>query len=508
MPGLSSPDIQVAPVQEKAPPKGESKTIGERAKAMIERIRARITRPNPDPDAALTEITAFPNTGKLRISGESTMPLVRISEPSTAKDTKDDLPTVPQVFPETFSDKEQQEKEDNRHPNLPKVSDYPEKMRPEVREVYEKANALAQEVKGYEKDGTFVTRARDIEEKVISQIGMPYGHYSTSQELTGVVDDLQEALNRSREGLESPDEKVEGLAERLTKMQKNITDAEKENETFPSSRELLTHATGLNLHVNEEHSKFSRDKLKNILETGILASRKYQIDTQDKSYANTGGQVVIGRDYVEYTEGGEVKRIAKDKYTELYGKGHRLSEPSREEHQLFFGSVGKGPNNRSVIDIWNPYFSNSVTFVFSKPSLYSKSQFTEVGEVELYDKDYDDLNSDSPGFHIDLAKEPMLIVVDEAIRGDFMEFVKGVDSPLWQNKGQDVNTWIQENVMFAQTGSYQNDADKLREVYKGIEARFFEKHHITISQGRFMPTGNKSVHKGFTSIYQPPPVNI
>lgn len=61
MPGLASPDIQVVPIQEKVTPsKVEPKPIGQRAKEMVEKIRARIQRPNPNPDAALTEIAAVP----------------------------------------------------------------------------------------------------------------------------------------------------------------------------------------------------------------------------------------------------------------------------------------------------------------------------------------------------------------------------------------------------------------------------------------------------------------
>ncbi len=62
MPGISSPDIIAAPTQEKvAVPKMEQKPIGQRAKEMIERIRARITRPNPNSDAALAEIATLPS---------------------------------------------------------------------------------------------------------------------------------------------------------------------------------------------------------------------------------------------------------------------------------------------------------------------------------------------------------------------------------------------------------------------------------------------------------------
>lgn len=400
----------------------------------------------------------------------------------------------------------QKEQQTTKHPNLPKVDEFPEKTRPIAEDVYKKARTLADEIKEYEKDGSLIGRAREINEGISSQIGMPYGYYSMSQELASVIDDIQEIIARAG-GLENPDEKLKLVAERLAHIQKNIANTEGENETFPSSHELLTHDVSFNIHVDENvdenHSKFSRDRLRNILETGILASRKYQIDTQGRSYANTGGKVIIGKDYVEYTEGGVVKRISKEKYAELDAEvRHKIGEPSREEHQLFFGSVGKAPDGGAGFDKWDPYFSNSISFVFSKPSLYAKSQFNDHGEIELYDRNYDSSNPDAPGFHVDLTREPMLIVVDEAVRDDFMEFIKGIDSPLWQDIGQDV--WIQENVIFASTGNIVTEADKQREVYKRIEARFFERHKIEIPQGRFMPTGNTSGHRGWTSIYQPP----
>lgn len=396
----------------------------------------------------------------------------------------------------------QKEQEEIRHPHLPKIDEFPEKMKPVAKEVYKKAQMVADEIEASIIDGTLAAKASGLKEKVISEIGVPYGHYSTTQESASVVDDLQEMMSKLHE--ESvPNSYIDEIIDRLSTAQKSINSAERENETFPASRELLIHDVGFNLHAGEKEASFARERLGAILATGVLASRKYQIDHQDRSYATTGGRVVIGKDYVEYVEGGEIKRVPRVQYKEVYSKeGRGISDPKREEYQLFFGSVGKSPDGNGT-DMWNPYYSKGVTFVFSKISLYSQAQFNHKGEVELYDRNFDSSSPDNPGFHINLTKEPMLVVVDEAIRDDFMGFVRSINSPLWQGSGIDV--WLKDNVIFAPTANYTNDAERLKEIYKGIEARFFEKNpNIVIPQGRFMPTGNESPYRGITSIYQAP----
>ncbi len=61
MVGLPSPDIQITPTSEQpAPQKAESKPITQLAKEMWQGLRARLSRPSPNPDEALREISTFP----------------------------------------------------------------------------------------------------------------------------------------------------------------------------------------------------------------------------------------------------------------------------------------------------------------------------------------------------------------------------------------------------------------------------------------------------------------
>lgn len=62
MPGLASPDQQVAVVpKEVTPPKAEPKPISQRAKEIFEKIRSGIAGPKPNPDKTLAEIATLPN---------------------------------------------------------------------------------------------------------------------------------------------------------------------------------------------------------------------------------------------------------------------------------------------------------------------------------------------------------------------------------------------------------------------------------------------------------------
>lgn len=62
MVGLASPDIQVTPTPEQpVPQKAEPKPISQKAKEMWQALRARLSRPNPNPDEALQEITSSPH---------------------------------------------------------------------------------------------------------------------------------------------------------------------------------------------------------------------------------------------------------------------------------------------------------------------------------------------------------------------------------------------------------------------------------------------------------------
>lgn len=60
MTGLASPDMQVTPTSEQStPPKVEARPISQRAKEMWQSLRARLIRPNRNPDAASQEIAGF-----------------------------------------------------------------------------------------------------------------------------------------------------------------------------------------------------------------------------------------------------------------------------------------------------------------------------------------------------------------------------------------------------------------------------------------------------------------
>ena len=96
MPGLASPDQSIVPASEKVSSaenkSGPTRKIAEAAKRVIEKIRGRITRPHPDPDAALSDIVEAPDQ-KL----DDSIVVVSVDKSQTIPEINPQIPLDPEI---------------------------------------------------------------------------------------------------------------------------------------------------------------------------------------------------------------------------------------------------------------------------------------------------------------------------------------------------------------------------------------------------------------------------
>lgn len=236
------------------------------------------------------------------------------------------------------------------------------------------------------------------------------------------------------------------------------------SEAFPNSDETLWHTTPYDIATE-------------LLMKGYLASRKFQIDKFGEAvFLNEG--IKVGKDYVVVGD----QKMTKAEYDK---KARKTAD--QEQYQLAFAVNGpyKGGFNQA---------RNGIAFVFSRPDLFSKTQFMEADGWHLFGPSFSWDNKDSDGFAIDVTKEPMMLVVAEPLKNQFEQFVTTelVYSPLWSNVKIDPKQWIAENVVYA-TRTYFTDPDDVHEAARSkikLANELLNKKLTTkVPTGRFLPTG-------------------
>lgn len=234
------------------------------------------------------------------------------------------------------------------------------------------------------------------------------------------------------------------------------------DQELPKSDELLYHVGPIQV-------------IRDILKRGILASRKYQIDHFGESTFHSGG-MKVGSDYVEFVDAsGQTQRMSRSEYA----KRPRIAQeklPDQEMPQVVFSEGG-------------PYmYYQGIAFVFSKSSLFAKSQFMSQDGWHLFPRDYSSEDKDAPGFAIDLTAEPICIVVSEGLKEDFSAFVKDELSklPAWNIANPD--EWIENNVVVVPDGrAHEFTLDSA----KKVKDRFWQNHKVGIKNGWVVPSGEK-----------------
>lgn len=215
--------------------------------------------------------------------------------------------------------------------------------------------------------------------------------------------------------------------------------------------------------------------IRDILRRGFLASRKYQIDHFGESTFHSGG-MKVGSDYVEFVDAsGYNQRMSRGEYA----KRPRTAQeklPDQEIHQIVFSEGA-------------PYmYYQGIAFVFGKSTLFSKSQFMAQDGWHLFPKDYSNENKDTPGFAVDLTKEPMCIVVSEGLRDDFVNFIKDDFSKLPNWNIADAGEWIERNVIIVPNGRAHEFS---RNAAKKVKDKFWQNHKPGINNGWVVPSGEK-----------------
>ncbi|MCL5970747.1 MAG: hypothetical protein M1450_04585 [Patescibacteria group bacterium] len=235
-------------------------------------------------------------------------------------------------------------------------------------------------------------------------------------------------------------------------------------ENLAYGENLLLHAAGY-------------EDMKQILREGTLASRKTQVDLYGKSKFSSSGIEAVGKDYVRLIGGRE---MSKDEYEKQLQGRPGAKRLDQESHLISFSE--NYPYRESI-------YYHGFAFVFSKSKLFSKSQFTEADGWQLFDRDFDDSSPDSPGFSVDLTKEPMTFLVDEDKRQDFEEFVKSDLSrqPRWQNTIQDPDVWIGEHVVYKPKG--MRTEDYRDNILPQLREKMFKKYPDPEEVGTVIPTG-------------------
>ncbi|MBI2268677.1 MAG: hypothetical protein HYU80_04560 [Candidatus Blackburnbacteria bacterium] len=232
-----------------------------------------------------------------------------------------------------------------------------------------------------------------------------------------------------------------------------------ENRAFPNSRELFWHVAPYG-------------KMKEILRRGVLASRRAQIDRYGESYFHSGGGIRTTKDSVIVVDQfGYEKTIPKSEFKFNRGRGQG-KHPNQEMYQVCFSQN------------WPYFYQDGVALVFSKASLCSKGQFFDRDGWHLFSTDYRD-NEVSPGFEIELDKEPNMLI---AVVGEKCEDLKRF---LGKELGR-TDQWISDNVVVvpsSPSGTFEIDLPKLQEL-------FFSRHQVAVKQGVFIPTGEMGDHGG------------
>ncbi|GEM_PF-5525643 len=232
----------------------------------------------------------------------------------------------------------------------------------------------------------------------------------------------------------------------------------KANSEFPEAENLLYHVTPF-------------DRFKSILRNGFLGSQKVQLERLGKAIFNSGGMEL---------QKGEVKVTSEQV---KIGSGKK---PGQEFTQICFSEN-------------SPYmYYQGAAFVFSKPHILAHAQFMSADGYHVFDQDYNGDDESSPGYSVDLTKEPMMLVmIEQDLKEGFEKFVKEdmIKQPAWEGIINDPDDWIKQNVTFIPSTRDPDLKNSLRSIswdtVKSINQKFWEtkRDKTKVKPGWLMPTG-------------------
>lgn len=252
------------------------------------------------------------------------------------------------------------------------------------------------------------------------------------------------------------------LVSSLEMVSQNLDYVKNKNKEFAESEVVLTH--GAPLHA-----------VQSILKTGFLASRAAQLEMfGEATFATALIQKMTPDNVTVRTQSG-LTDMSWDEFEQLHKKYPNEYKKSiyQESHQLCFARGG--------VD-WR--FDDGVAFVFSEKHLLNKKKFMESDGIHVFDDGYKTGVKSSPGFSVDLSKEPFVIIVEDVKREEFLLSVQ--DAVIRENNnGEQITTeqWLEKHVVFTSStdGKMAMDAAKLK----------LANQDAIIEQGIFYPTGER-----------------
>jgi hypothetical protein len=250
----------------------------------------------------------------------------------------------------------------------------------------------------------------------------------------------------------------------LSDFQQRMDNAAKTNKEFPSSPDLLWHVGNFEMFT------------KNLLGSGTLASRAYQLEHFGEATFYSAGILRMTKDTITvrgYKDRPET--MTWEQYEEKNRNSGTAKDPYQEAHQLCF--------TRNY-----PYmYADGIAFLFSAASLFSKSQFMSEDGFHLFDAEFKTGRKDSPGFHIDLHNEQFAIAVTEERKTEFLQYVREemVNSEAWKNTIVDLEAWINDHVIFVDNLQNSNDINaRARELLR-------KQGQTQVQEGYFLPSGER-----------------
>lgn len=176
---------------------------------------------------------------------------------------------------------------------------------------------------------------------------------------------------------------------------------------------------------------------------------------------------------VEQEKGGEKRKRTHGTST--------LNDPNAETHSICVEPEG----------VYHNLKNEKITILFSDNQLLSEGrQFVDDKDgMHIYGDDFRGEDFNSSGLRISLLDTPCMIMVEDSEKKDFVQFL--LEESAWKDQlsalSQDeINNWIDENIIFVENGFSFNDATR----------EFWGKTKLENHQGYVIPSGQSSYMKG------------
>lgn len=213
-----------------------------------------------------------------------------------------------------------------------------------------------------------------------------------------------------------------------------------------------------------------------VLQSGILASRRFQLDTfGEAQFASSSSNTIhaMTKETVTFEYGGQVSTTSHDEYERLM-KGTKHKKLDQELYDVCF--------SRNA-----PYYQSGMFLVFPMRDLIPNHQCMDQDGFHLYDPDYKMGRPDAPGYHLDLRMQQPMIVVQKRDEAEARRILQSLaQAPAWEGQfPQGIGVWIEEHLIVTEELLNSTQANTL------ARERLFSGSDTPDESGFFLPTGQK-----------------